>query len=344
MKTKFLILLILIIIPFQIRAQDYSSFQEKALISLSPEIPSPGESVVATVKSSYFESLQKAEVIWHINNVERKKGLGLTTFQFLAPEAGETLELFVTVDRGNGSTFANFINIQTASVDLITEADTYIPPFYKGRSLFTPQSNVKIAAIASLFENGVKLSKNQIIYNWYRNGEYITEVSGVGKDSAVFQGNMVSRPFNVSVIAESINSNLKAEKSILISTKNPKVVLYENNPIYGSVFEKSLSGTFNFDREEVGITAVPYFFSADRRDSEYLKYSWFENGREIGENTLGSFINYLNPNKEKNGISNLGVEIESNKNFLQNNSSYFQINVLGNQQSGTIRTNETSVF
>jgi hypothetical protein len=340
---KFLFALILIIIPFQTSAQLFSSIEEKAIIELKPEFPAPKEMVTATVKSSYFEDLKRATIVWSIDGAERKREIGGTTFQFQAPEAGRNMELFVTVDRVT-STFANFINLKTANLDLIYEANTYTPPFYKGRTLYTPQASIKIAALATMIENGSQLPKNRIIYNWYKNDEKISELSGLGKDSAVFQGDLLSRPFYVSVIAESLNSDLKSKKRILITPTAPKVVLYENNPLFGSVFEKALTGTFNFDREEVGITAVPYFFSADQRGSGSLKYSWYENGKTIGNETFGSFINYLNPNKEKNGVSNLEVRVDHSTSFLQSGNNSFKINVLGNQQSDTMNTNESISF
>lgn len=340
---KFLFALILILVPLQTSAQLFSSFEETAVIELRPEYPAPKEMVTATVKSSYYEDLKRATIVWSVDGAERKREIGGTTFQFQAPESGRNMELFVTVDRET-STFANFINIRTGNLDLIYEADTYTPPLYKGRTLFTPQASIKVSALATMIEGGVQLPKSKIIYNWYKNDEKVPELSGLGKDSAVFQGDLLSKPFNVSVIAESLAGNTRAKKRILISPTTPKVVLYENNPLFGSVFEKALTGTFNFDREEVGITAVPYFFSADQRSSGSLKYSWYENGKSIGDETFSSFINYLNPNKEKNGVSNLEVRINHTNSFLQSGSNSFKINVLGNQQSDTMNVNESSAF
>jgi hypothetical protein len=342
---KFLVLLSLIFLPLQIFAQE-SSFSEEAIIAITPEIPAPRDTVLATVRSSQYINLKKAEVVWSIDNKEIKRGIGESSFQFRAPDLGQVLNLKATIIRSPGDIFSNLITIKTAGLDLIHEANTYTPPFYKGRSLFTTQSNVTIAALADLRENNTRLSKNQIIYNWYRDGQYISSISGVGKDSAVFTGGILSKPFDISVLAESLNSDLKAKKIVYIKNTAPNVVLYENNPIYGNIFEKALTGTFNFDREEVGITAVPYFFSAEKRASGSLKYSWFENGKKIGDDTFGSFINYLNPERSANGVSNLRVRINNSENFLQSGENSFKINVQGIQQSDTIEntTNANSPF
>jgi len=340
---RVLFILFFLILPVQLLAQDFSTLRKDVEVKLSPEIPSPREMVTATAISGDYSDLKKEMIVWHINDVERKRGLGETTFQFQAPPAGVPMEIFVTIEKPNRS-IANFVNLQTATVDLIYEANTYTPPFYKGTSIFTPQSTITVYALTDLLENGAKINKKDIVYRWYKNEMYLSSMSGAGKDSAVFYSEILTRPFNVRVVAESVNSDLKAEKSIYVKPKSPQVVLYENNPLFGNIFEKALTGTFNFDREAVGITAVPYYFNIDEINSGNLKYSWYENGKRIDDETFGGYINYLNPNREKSGFSKLGVKVEHNDSYLQYGENFFNVNVLGNQQSDTIKTNETSVF
>lgn len=345
---KYLVVLFVLLVPITSFAQ-FNSFlspfsPEKVLVELSPEFPAPREIVTARVVDLSYEDLSRAEIVWKVDDVEKKRGIGEQIFQFQAPETGREMEVFAIINKSENETIAGFTKIRTADLDLIYEANTYTPPLYKGRSLFVPQAQLNVAAVANIIENGVRIPKSQIIYNWYENNNFIKDASGVGRDSFRVQGDVLLRPLQISVVVESLNSNAKAKKKISIVAANPKVVMYENNPIYGSIFEKALTGTFNFDREEVGITAVPYFFTTPSRNSDTLKYSWSENGKEIGGGGLGSFINYLNPNREKSGVSNLGVNIENNVRFLQSDNESFKINVLGNQQSGTIKTNETSAF
>ncbi len=342
---KYLIIFSLIFLPLVSNAQTFqNTFREGLIIEITPQIPSPNETVSAKVISNNYEDLSRANITWSINNIDKKREIGGTTFQFQAPAAGKKIELFVTVEKTNGAIFSNFINIQTANLDLIYEANTYVPPFYKGRSLFVTQSEITVAAMAEVFENGAKLPKNKVIYNWYYNDNYASNLSGIGKDSARFEGDILSRPFSVSVIVESLNPGIKSKNKILIKPVPSKILMYENNPIYGSLFEKALTGIFNFDREEVGITAVPYFFSTKDRTSKDIKYSWSENGKKIGDETFGSFINYQNPNRKLNGISFLRVEVENLSRFMQSGDNSFKINVIGDGQSDTIKPNETTSF
>lgn len=342
---KYLILLALILSPLQIFAQSFpSAFDETAELALTPKIPAPEEEVLVKVSSSNYSSLDRSNIIWSVDGVVKKRGIGEKTFQFQSPKSGRSSTVSVRVERDTGGVLNESATITPSDLDLIYEANTYVPPFYKGRSLFTHESTITMAAMAIIKENGVPLPKNKIIYTWLKDDGKMPELSGVGRDSAQITGSLISRPFYVSVIAESLNSNLKAKKTILINPTVPQVVLYENNPIYGSIFEKALTGEFNFDREEVGITAIPYFFSTKDRNSSSLKYSWYENGRSIGDATFGSFINYLNPDKLKSGVSVLAVQVEHLENLLQSGNNSFKVNVIGNQQFDTIKNDVKTAF
>lgn len=340
---KYFILLAIFLLPLTTLAQ-LSSFEETVLIELSSEYPSPRKIISARAISSNYEDLSRHNIIWALDGVEKKRGLGEKTFQFQAPANGKSAVVSVTVEKESGFTYQGSNTIRPGNLDLIYEADTYTPPFYKGRSLFTHQSTITVAAMTDFISGGIKIPKNRILYTWKKDGRVLSDQSGVGKDSLIIQGQLVQGLLSISVKAESLDYGITAEKKILINQTTPNVVLYENNPIYGSIFEKALTGTFNFDREEVGFTAIPYFFTAKDRSDSNLKYSWYENNQRIGDETFGSFINYLNPNMEKSGLSNIRVEVEQNNKLLQIGSTDFEVNVLGQQQSGTIRTNETSAF
>lgn len=318
-------------------------FEEEVILKISPSIPAPKENVSVRLEN-YSTDLNKSNIIWSLDGIVQEQGVGKITYQFTAPEAGRQTTLKVDVQKNTGGTLSESLQIAPAGLDLMYEANTYIPPFYKGRSLFSHQSIVTVAAIPDFTTNGAKVSKENIIYTWEKDNEVIQSISGQGKDSAQFLGKLISRPFTVTVTAESVNSNIKARKKITINPIEPTVVLYENNPVQGSIFEKALSGTFNFDREEVGITAIPYFFSAQNRSDSSLKFSWFENGAKIGDDLFGSDLIYTNIGRAKSGISNLQISVDHVQNILQSGNNGFRVNVIGNEQSATISSDETNVF
>lgn len=343
-SMKYFVLIAIIIFPFVSSAQSIlpPGYEEEVILKMNPEIPAPKENVSIRVEN-YSTDLNKSLIIWRLNGINQKQEVGLINYSFVAPEAGRQTTVEVEIQKPNGAgTLKKSLKIAPAGLDLVYEAQTYTPPLYKGRALFSHQSNVIVAAIPDFVENGIKLSKENIVYTWEKNDQVIQSISGLGKDSVNFQGDLISRPFTVSVTAQSPNSNIKAKRRITINPINPNVVIYENNPLYGNIFEKALNTAFNFDREELGITAIPYFFSSNKKDTSSLKYNWFENGKQISNDSFGSFINYTNIGREKSGVSNLSVSVSNTDKILQSNNFGFRVNVIGNEQSDTITNSDAN--
>lgn len=343
---KYFILLSLIFAPIFSFAQAIlpPGYEEEVILKITPEIPAPKQNVSARVEN-YSTDLSKSVIVWKLDGSVKSQGVGLVNYNFTAPDSGGKTNLSVEIQKPAGAgVLSKSLNIAPAGLDLIYEGETYTPPFYKGRSLFSHQSILNVVAMPDFYENGIKIPSDKIIYNWEKDDEFIQSISGQGKSSAKFEGKLISRPFTITVVAQSPNSNIKARRKITINPIKPSVVMYENNPLYGSVFEKALNTTFNLNREELGITAIPYFFSSRDRSASNIKYSWFENGNLVSDETFGSNINYTNIGRAKSGSSNLTVKAENIQNILQSNNASFKVNVFGNEQSDTIQTNETNVF
>jgi hypothetical protein len=120
--------------------------------------------------------------------------------------------------------------------------------------------------------------------------------------------------------------------------------MYENNPLQGSLFERALRGTFNLEREELQVTATPYFFSTNTRDSNQLSYQWGENGKKIGSPLVSSNLIFRNPGLQASGISNISVSTEHVDNILQDATMGFSLNVIGSNQINLENDDEVTVF
>ena len=127
----------------------------------------------------------------------------------------------------------------------------------------------------------MKLVLSELIYNWEINGNVDQGQSGRGKNILKIEGDIIPRPINVTVTVSAINSPLKSKKIIDVIPTTPQVLLYENNPIHGIVFEQALFGNFSLDRPEIEVSAIPYFYSTNRRSSVDLIYEWLVNGKNV---------------------------------------------------------------
>jgi hypothetical protein len=154
--------------------------EEQISIVQVPTIPQPGQGVSVQI-SSYSSDLNKARITWTLDGRVLSSQTGATSLQFTAPQSGETSRLVITITKEGGGTITKTIVINPAEVDLIYEADTYTHPFYKGKRLYTSESNVDFIAIPNFVRNGRKIPSSELVYTWKINGNVRQDVSGYGR-------------------------------------------------------------------------------------------------------------------------------------------------------------------
>lgn len=313
---------------------------EQISVTQIPQIPKPGEAVSVEIES-YSTDFNKAQIKWTLNDKVISSGFGIKKITFNAPASGKTSVLKITITKEGGGVIQKNITINPADVDLMYEAQTYAPPFYKGKKLFTSESNISFIAVPNfVLSSGKKIPDEQLVYTWSVNGSIIESVSGYGRNIFVTKGTLIERPMTVQVDVSASNSTLKATQKInLVSTK-PEFILYENNPLLGVVYEKAIQGIFNLQRPQIDFEGVPFFFDAQYKDSTNLKYTWSINGVSI--KTKSSNENYLILQNDKNqeGQAVISTSIQHTKNILQNTASKIQLQFKKNDNS----TNETFTF
>jgi len=325
------------------QAQIPANITDAIILKAIPANPSPGQQVRMEVES-FTTNLQQASISWSINGQVEQQEIGTQIFTFIAPGAGTQAVVEVSVTLQNGTVFTNQRTVAPSNVDVIIEGITYTPPLYNGRPLFTHESTVNIAAIPTLIENGRRLPSSEVFYGWEINGTYYRDISGVGRDNIIYRGSVVSRPVTIEVTASNITGTLNARKIVTMQPEEVAVLMYENNPLQGLLFGKSLLGEFNLEREELTVTAIPYFFDVTTKDNVLLEYIWGENGTTINNPTLSSSITFRNTSMQKNGVSEIAVITEHLDHLLQNTSRGFTLNVIGNNQLSNQNNDDVTVF
>ncbi len=109
------------------------TFQDKISLQIIPVVPQPGQAINAEVKSLNID-ISRLPIVWYINGKVIQQGIGLTKIQTKAAGAGEpfTIRVVVTSDEKK---FEQSMTLTTGSVDLLWQAESYTPPFYKGKAL-----------------------------------------------------------------------------------------------------------------------------------------------------------------------------------------------------------------
>lgn len=314
-------------------------FEEPLSVSMSPQTPEPGEQVQIKVSNNIID-MKRSTFVWTINGSVVLEGAGENELTFTAPQANQRQTISVNITKPDGKTVTKTYILEVADVDLIFEGKTYVPPFYKGLSLFTHQSQVTVTAVP--FFN---TDPSNLIYTWKLNGSVQNEQSGQGKQSITLTGSIVSQPLDISVIVESPFNQSRGQASLLINPVETNLTIYENNTIYGSLFNRAIKNTFTLEREEVTLTAIPYFFDTASKNNASMFFSWADRGTPIENPTQGADITIINPGMSLTQRLQINVEANHANHLLQSARNGFTLTMIGNENlNQEINQNEITVF
>lgn len=294
-------------------------------MTMVPENPEPFQLVKITLNSPSYD-LNRSKITWLIDGVAKKTEIGLKEFNTKTGKNGQKTVVKAIVETpqdGIKEIEAFFI---PSVVDLIYESQSYTPPFYKGKALNPAQGIVRVIAIPELIKStGEKIPAEQVVYTWKRNGKVDQSSSGVGKNTLTFNGTIPIRDSLVEVIASSLSGDIYTAKQINITTADPKIIFYENSPVYGFMSNKAIKAGVKMLADEFSVTAAPYFFSASYATSPDLDYTWTLNDQIVPTQEPK---NYFTTRVEKagSGTANIGLKITNNNRIFQSGSNNYLIN------------------
>lgn len=299
--------------PFITNAQLPLGVDEQVSFELLPTVPEPNEQVTLKV-TSYLTDLNKAKISWYINDVLFESSLGLREISFKSGPAGSTTNIKVVMEKVEGGILEKTFSVSPADVDVIRQAITYIRPFYEGKPLSSKGSDMKFIAIPNFVNNnGIKISSDQIVFNWNINGTTDTKNSGIGKNIYYYKGGLINRPIKVVLTASPANSNSTAREIKTFDYANPSIKFYKSDPILGTLYNMEIQNNYELVNKELEITAVPYYFS-----NSTMNFNWKINNETINMNGK-KYINKLSFRRTNNeaGNDNISLEIKSKEKILQ---------------------------
>jgi len=250
------------------------------LIRTTPLRPSPGDTVHVSVESPLVD-LSHNTITWIIDGVELVSESGATTVSIIAGKLGSDTKIVVVAQTESGPvrTEAHMI---PAEVDLLYDANSYVPPFYMGRALPSPASSVRLHANARVAKPGSgTIPPEQLIYTWRRNGAVLSRMSGKGKVSITVPAPTLYGTDVFSVEAATSDGGIAAESTVMIPATEPIVVLFEDNPLFGIRYRNALDASVQFFGSELTVAAVPFFALANSPADQRLRYVWRVNGADI---------------------------------------------------------------
>lgn len=289
---------------------------ERALyMKLSPEYPNPNSTVNVSLSSNSFD-LNTASIVWKVNGNNVLSGKGEKNLSVKVGDAGLSYNVTVDIVTSRGEPISRSVTITPTDVDLIWNADTFSPNFYKGKSLFTYEAPITIEAFPYFITTQNTLyQKDSLIYEWTLNNVPLTSQSGYGKSSVRINGSKFGKKQIVTVRVSTQNKTIVSYKGIEIEQTDPKILFYENSPLYGTLTNHALTNTIDLTAQEITIEAMPYFFSFKDRNADNLNYSWKLNGSDIPPTASKSSLTLRNEGDES-GVSKIGLGLNDSSRVM----------------------------
>lgn len=242
-------------------------------LSLSPENPSAGDTVTATLVSQLVD-LSSSRISWTYGGTSLGSDTGKTRVTFTVGAVGERKTLSARIAARDGQVFEKSVVVAPANVALVWEAsDAYTPPFYKGRALLSSQGYVRVVALPDIRSGGTSLKASSLRFTWKRNDKTNLPASGVGRDVFTFRAGYAGSE-SVSVEVATLDRSIVATETIVIPVRKPELVFYEDKPLGGVNYEEALPESIVLMNEEITLVGEPYHMS-ERESSSYV---WLLNG------------------------------------------------------------------
>lgn len=301
-------------------------------LNLSAPNPAPGQTVTITAQS-FSSNINSAKVTWVVNGKTVKSDIGLTKLDVIAPELGQRKTILVTIVTSEGQTISKSIDLVSGSIDMIVETNGYKPPLYSGKLSPVYQNEVKIIAIPHIALNTKEeLDASKLVYQWKKNDQVLQDQSGYGKNSVIITGDIIPRPYLVTVIVSTQDGKYSSVGSVNITESDPQISFYINDPLYGLLFNKTAENNIKIDsNRRVSVLAMPYGFNQSS-DVGGIVLSWIINGEPHQELSRSTSVVLRAPDG-KAGYSNIQLQVNNTDKILQRASAGFSTTFTANKNS-----------
>lgn len=301
--------------------------KEKVYYDVYPSRPKAGDTVEINTEI-YGTPVKDAFFTWYIDGKEFEKGIGRNKISFYL---SKKTSVSVKILTGPGYPAENQWIFNPQNTVLIWESNTYTPPFYKGKSLYTPESSLILNAINLDSKNPLTNTYNN--YIWKVDGTTKGDDSGVSKNTYLFKGDILLQEPYFEVIMQGVSAfrngkqdtasenTVESSAVLRVQTLETDVFSYENSPLLGVLFNKQLSSSvFRFNKNETSIVAYPGYFSVPSTIN--MGYSWYINDNLVKTNSNSIYFKKTRDNEE----SRLSIDLKNPKALLQSKDISYIIN------------------
>ncbi|HRY62759.1 MAG TPA: hypothetical protein P5056_03260 [Candidatus Paceibacterota bacterium] len=321
--NKIILITALFLPSFGLAATLYPSYGGNVMFELNPKNPGANSSV--TIKAtSYSIDLTGSKISWYVGDKLEMEGNGKDSFSFKTGAVGKPITIKMVAEN-DAKRVGRAISITPADIDAVWEANTYVPPSYRGKALAASKSSVKIVAIPQFkTENGTNIPSSEIKYEWKKGNAVL--LSGFGKNVLNTDVGSPLAGENIILLASDKSGTIVAEKKIEIVPEDPEVVFYKENPAEGTNYNMALKGTIGLEGKEVSVRAEPFFFSyPSYSKGNNLLFSWKVDGKGVNPNEGTPKIITLRNETGQDITSSISLSIKNAQKLFQETTSGFSL-------------------
>lgn len=317
----------LAVVMFMLPLLAYAQLSPAALntffIEITPEYPEPNTTITARAVGNGLE-LARSTIAWTVNGDPVASGVGHTAITTSTGKIGSRTSveaLAVGPDRSSSRATAV---VHPTEVDLVWSANSYTPPFFRGRALPSAGTTIAIEAITRFHrENGTPIDSDELVYTWKVNSRVLGNVSGRGKRTATIPAPPLFGTNIVSATIESLDGVYTGKASVRIPSSEPVLELYHDHPLFGVLYNTTIGTNSLFQDVEATFAVIPYYTDTAQSDRD-LTYSWFVNGNAVPESTDDASRITIRTSGSA-GIALIELALGHASNWLQNASRTWNI-------------------
>lgn len=309
--------------------------QEPVRFTVSPETPAPHTQVTIFIEG-VGSFLGDAEISWTQDGVVAKKGPGERTFTTTIGALGTRTTVGATIVSATQGTIRRTFTLAPSVVTMLWEADTTVPPLFRGKPLYSAGSPLTIVALPTVYYGSSRVAPSALSYQWSRNDEPMPEASGLGRSSLQFMGDQLQSAEAVAVDVY-YGAGKVAHGETLVPAAEPKVVLYQYNALRGSIYDAALPSAISLSANEIAIKAEPYYFSNASKKNNALSFTWQIDSQDTTGPDAAKGILTLRQAGEGAGQATLTASLQNydSSSFVQTGEALLQI-VFGQAPSSAL--------
>lgn len=293
-------------------------------VFISPNPPKPNQEVEISIEN-FSTDLNRATISWYIDGVLQRQGRGIKSIVMNSGSVGSRKVIDITID-GSSGVITKKIIVAPADIKIFEQSSSYTPPFYKGKALTSPESEVLLIASPNFVSrNGSAVPEGSIVFTWKRNGKVLGSDSGLGKSTLMVKAPRIQGEIiDIEVEGVSTSEGIVASSKHELRAFNQEIIFYEDNPLTGVNLNKAIGQNFDLNKQELTVVAYPYFFGVDDLRDSSLIYRWAINNNAVSP--TGGTPNIITLRKpDDEGLSNISLSVENEDKIFESVRKTFRV-------------------